>query len=204
MKNKSLKTVAICLLIVVIAAILLVSTYARYSTKTTGTDSARVAHWKVNTTNVVEDLFAASYTNVKAGADGAAVIAPGTSGSYKFTIDGDVETAYAITISTTGSKDEINTEAYAPIVYTLDGVACTNFADLCSKIEALSGRFAQGAGPLESTSTKSEHTIGWSWALDGNNANDTALGKAVSTGDKTVSLTVAISVEQIGPEEVVE
>ncbi len=207
MKNsKMIRLMAVLLLIVTIAVIAISGTYARYITTVGGTDTARVAHWKINTTNSIADLFAASYTNVvNADADGTAVIAPGTSGSYTFAIEGTVETAYTLKVEATGT-DAVNgavnideSTPYDPIKYTFQKnsdavVECTSFSDLLSKINAIdNGTTTHTAGTLSGDT----YTIGWSWAIDGNDAKDTELGNLVASGDRKVNLTVNITATQV-------
>ena len=71
-------TTSIIYILIVIAVVLVSGTYAKYATTAKGTDKARVAHWEINTTNNISDLFAASYPNVKAGTTDLGIIAPGT------------------------------------------------------------------------------------------------------------------------------
>lgn len=200
-KTKALKVLLVLTLIIVAVIIAVSSTYARYITAITGTDKARVAHWKVNATNEIEDLFADSYTHVvgKDG-DGTAVIAPGTSGTYTFSITGSVETDYKLTINATGT-DDINgaVSGYNPIKYTFQKNSETaktglTFAALLTEINGIDdGTTTHKAGTLPTDT----YTIGWSWAIDGDDAKDTELGNLVSTADKTISLSVEISATQV-------
>ena len=202
MKNtKALKALLVLALIAVVAIIALSSTYARYTTTSTGTDKARVAHWKVNATNEVANLFADSYTHVvEKDADGTSVIAPGTSGTYTFSITGSVETDYKLTINATGT-DDINgaITGYNPIKYTFQknnetAKSVATFDALLAEINKIDdGTTTHTAGSLPTDT----YTIGWSWAVDGDDTNDTKLGNLVSTTDKTVSLSVEISATQV-------
>lgn len=201
MKNtKALKVVLVLALIAVIAIIALSGTYARYVSTSTGTDKARVAHWKVNATNEVSNLFADSYTHV-VGKDGdTSVIAPGTSGTYTFSITGSVETDYKLKINATGT-DDINgaVTGYSPIKYTFQKNSETaktglTFDALLSEINKIDdGTTTHTAGSLPTDT----YTIGWAWAIDGDDAKDTELGNLVSTSDKTVSLSVEVSATQV-------
>lgn len=202
--------VAFAMLILVLAAIMLVisNTSAKYVTYANGTDSARVAHWNINTTNNIKDLFASSYMNVAPGSEEQGIIAPGTSGTYSFTIDGDVETAYTLSIRANGN-DEVNgaVSDYNPIKYSFTKpntgddkaskptVTTENmtFEELKSAINNIDdGVQVHNAGSLGGDT----YTIGWTWELDGNDEKDTLLGNLVSKGDKTISLSVNIAVTQ--------
>ena len=196
--NKLAKLTVLVLLVTLAALILVSSTYAKYTTKLTGSDSATVAKWSINAENNVTDLFAASYTNVKAGTADKAIIAPGTEGEYKFKITGSVETAHTLKVAAEGT-DGINTSDYSPIVYTFQkdseaAQTCTSFDDLLSKINDIDdGTTTHNAGDLNS----STYTIGWKWAFEGDDAKDTALGTAAAAGEKTVSLSVDITATQV-------
>lgn len=202
--------VAFAILVLVLAAIMLVisNTSAKYVTSANGTDSARVAHWNINTTNNIKDLFASSYMNVAPGSEEQGIIAPGTSGTYSFTIDGDVETAYTLSIRANGN-DEVNgaVSDYNPIKYSFtkpntgDDKAAKptvttenmTFEELKSAINNIDdGVQVHNAGSLGGDT----YTIGWTWELDGNDEKDTLLGNLVSKGDKTISLSVNIVVTQ--------
>lgn len=207
-KEKVLVVFAILVLILATTMLTISNTSAKYITSANGTDSARVAHWNINTTNNIKDLFASSYTNVTPGSEEQGVIAPGTSGTYSFTIDGDVETAYTLSIIASGS-DEVNgaVSDYNPIKYsftkpntgdnkeskptiTTDNMT---FEELKSAINGIDdGKQVHKAGSLSGDT----YTIGWTWELDGNDEKDTLLGNLVSKGDKTISLSVNIVATQ--------
>ena len=207
-KEKILVVFAILVLILATIMLTISNTSAKYITSANGTDSARVAHWNINTTNNIKDLFASSYTNVTPGSEEQGVIAPGTSGTYSFTIDGDVETAYTLSIIASGS-DEVNgaVSDYNPIKYsftkpntgdnkeskptiTTDNMT---FEELISAINGIDdGSQVHKAGSLSGDT----YTIGWTWELDGNDEKDTLLGNLVSKGDKTISLSVNIVATQ--------
>ena len=118
-KTNFLILIGILELLTVIIMITFEGTYAKYITNEKGSDSARVAHWNINTTNNIKDLFASSYTNVIDGTEEQGVIAPGTSGTYFFTINGDVETSYTLSIVASGT-DDVNgaINEYNPIKYS--------------------------------------------------------------------------------------
>ena len=207
-KTKFLILIGILELLIVIIVITFEGTYAKYITSEKGSDSARVAHWNINTTNNIKDLFAASYTNVIDGTEEQGVIAPGTSGSYSFTINGEVETSYTLSIVASGT-DNVNgaISEYNPIKYSFTKpntgddkaskptVTTENmtFEELKSAINNIDdGVQVHNAGSLGGDT----YTIGWTWELDGNDEKDTLLGNLVSKGDKTISLSVNIVVTQ--------
>lgn len=186
-------------------------TYARYTTTLTEqTDSARVAKWTIGQTTNVGNLFTNSYkasdaadgetdTDVKALVD---VVAPGTKGEYSFNLSGTTETNYTLTVVATAT-DTINTAEYAPITYTLDGNAVTdmnadsivNAEDLALAIAAL---YPTDKVYAAGTVSESIHTIGWEWAIDGDDAKDTVLGNAIALNEDShkVSLSITITATQ--------
>lgn len=209
---KKEKVMLIFSLLILLCAVVLFqmsSTYAKYNTAVKGNDSARVAHWNINTTNNIGDLFASSYTNIAPGTEEQGIIAPGTSGSYSFTIDGDVETSYTLSINAAG-VDEVNgaVEGYNPIQYSFtrpnkgDDKATNptittskmSFAELKEAISTIDdGSQIHKPGTLGGDT----YTIGWTWEIDGDNEKDTLLGNLVSRGDKTISLAVNITATQV-------
>ena len=198
--NKLAKLTALVLLVTLVALVLVSGTYAKYTTSATGTDKARVAHWKIDATNNVSDLFADSYTNVKAGSSDLSIIAPGTSGPFDFTIDtNSVETAYTLKIDTTGSEDNVNgaVSGYNPIKYSFKTGAETaedlTFAELLNKINAV----GDGTTVHQPDDDFGTYTIGWKWVFNGEDDKDTELGNLVTSGDKTVSLSVKIVAAQV-------
>ena len=183
-KEKILVLFAILVLILATIMLIISNTSAKYVTSANGTDSARVAHWNINTTNNIKDLFASSYMNVAPGSEEQGVIAPGTSGTYSFTINGDVETSYTLSIIASGS-DEVNgaVSDYNPIKYSFtkpntgdnkesnSTVTTENmtFEELKSAINGIDdGKQVHNAGSLSGDT----YTIGWTWELDENDEKD--------------------------------
>ena len=56
-KTISLILIGILELLIIIIMITFEGTYAKYITNVKGSDSARVAHWNINTTNNIKDLL---------------------------------------------------------------------------------------------------------------------------------------------------
>ena len=208
-KTISLILIGILELLIIIIMITFEGTYAKYITNVKGSDSARVAHWNINTTNNIKDLFASSYTNVIDGTEEQGVIAPGTSGTYSFTINGDVETSYTLSIVASGT-DDVNgaISEYNPIKYsftkpntgndkdkkttiTIDGLTFEELKEAINDID--DGSQIHKAGTL----CGDIYTIVWKWEKDGDNEKDTLLGNLVSTENKTINLSVDITATQV-------
>ena len=208
-KTKFLILIGILELLIVIIMITFEGTYAKYITSGKGSDSARVARWNINTTNNIKDLFASSYTNIIDGTEEQGVIAPGTSGTYFFTISGDVETSYTLSIVASGT-DDVNgaIKEYNPIKYsftkpntgndkdkkptiTIEGMTFEELKKAINDID--DGSQIHEAGVLNGDI----YTIGWKWEADGDNEKDTLLGNLVSTENKTINLSVNITATQV-------
>lgn len=193
MKNTRKVLVGSLALLTAISMGAMSGTYARYTSEIVDkTDTARVAKWNINKVTTV-DLFKDSYlSDAIKSSNTDKVVAPGASGSYEFGLaaDGEVETNYTIDATITGT-DTINTDEYAPIVYTLDGTEYNSIDDLTAAIKALySGKvFAAG------TISESKHTIGWSWALDATDEADKAATNAKDTAKAAANGTVTLNVK---------
>lgn len=187
MKNIKMLAIAALLVAVAVTSYSVSGTYAKYTTSKTYTDSARVAKWGIGMTNEV-DLFYSNYTDVKSANGTDAVVAPGTQGNYTFALTGTPETDYTLDVTVTG-EDNIG-----QLVYTLDGTEYATMAELVTAIDALyNPQTVYAAG----TASESTHNIGWYWAFEedeANNTTDTTLGNKDVLD--TVSLTVTITAVQ--------
>ena len=208
-KTKFLILIGFLELLTVIVIIKVKGTYAKYTTVGNGSATAKVACWNINTINNIKDLFASSYLNVIDGTEEQGVIAPGTSGTYFFTIKGDVETSYTLSIVASGT-DDVNgaISEYNPIKYsftkpntgddkdkrptiTIDGMTFEELKKAINDID--DGSQIHKAGVLSGDI----YTVGWKWETDGDNEKDTLLGNLVSTENKTINLSVDIIATQV-------
>ena len=208
-KTKFLILIGFLELLTVIVIIKVKGTYAKYTTVGNGSATAKVACWNINTINNIKDLFASSYLNVIDGTEEQGVIAPGTSGTYFFTINGDVETSYTLSIVASGT-DDVNgaISEYNPIKYsftkpntgddkdkrptiTIDGMTFEELKKAINDID--DGSQIHKAGVLSGDI----YTVGWKWETDGDNEKDTLLGNLVSTENKTINLSVDITATQV-------
>ena len=208
MKNIKMFAIAALLVAVAVTSYSVSGTYAKYTTTLAEqTDSARVAKWKFDQTTNIGNLFTASYaasddaskTDVFSTVD---VVAPGTSGEYKFNLSGVTETNYTL-VANVVATDSINTAEYAPIVYTLDGNAVTDqnadsVVDATDLALAITALYDPAKVYAAGTVSENIHTIGWSWAIDGDDAKDTVLGNEIVANEDShkVSLSVTITATQ--------
>ena len=163
--NKLVKVFLIALLIVMVGLILVSGTYAKYTTKFTGSDTATVAKFKVssNTTAETFDLFKTAKEVDGTTADAEVVngkVAPGTGGKFdiQLTNDSEVKVHYAISLKETN-------ESNIPIEYSLDGttyVTAANFASVSADDLAIGSTTQQ-------TKTVSVY---WRWAFEGKDSTN--------------------------------
>ena len=121
MKKNTLMRIASVLLVVVLATTCVISgTFAKYITKDSAADSARVAKWGVTVEVTGDDAFANEYTDDVAsnedadaevkGASAALVVAPGTEGTLTtVAINGTPEVA--VNVAATVNLDLVGTLA---------------------------------------------------------------------------------------------
>lgn len=193
-------------------------TYAKYISTSTTTDEARVAKWGFSMDdksyeNV--DLFkdSSKVLSTAGTKDDLTVIAPGTSGTYSFTVDSKTtEVDYRVTLVATVTDGVKLTEAeaqsvvsthtgeYAPIKYTLTntttGTAVVEDVDAAT-LQAELNKLYTGTVITAGTTENSTYKIDWEWAAEvdaDTNKLDTLLGQN-ATG-KTVKLEIEITAEQ--------
>ncbi|MGM9640089.1 MAG: hypothetical protein ACI3V3_01830 [Faecousia sp.] len=210
-KNRTMRVSTLLLALTLITSCFVGGTFAKYTTTTGDTVTARVANWGFERTNMItlDSLFSNSYVKngatgnaVKASDDTTLLIAPGTTGSVSFQFKYDEtaknapEVAYTFTVDTDGSKCSL---VDGVLVWSLDGEVCGTgtFDELLADIEALSGdasgtkEYAPNTLPDAFGTDDTEHTISWTWAFDeSQDARDTGLGNANTLGDVTVAITI--------------
>lgn len=204
-RSKSIIVAAIILMLCLITTCVVGTTLAKYTTSGTGKDEARVAKWGVNITINGDKLFNNTYENpsasavtVKATSD---VVAPGTSGSTTFSIEGKPEVSLKIKIDfdytydvclKSGYNSSITSDYY-PIKFTLkqigdytttpvntvlyNGVTRLEDVSLATIKDFLNG-WSQEYGP--NTDLKSTYELSWKWSFDGNDTADTILGNLMA------------------------
>ena len=195
-KQKNRKTLLIVLLILsVVVTGAFIGTLAKYVTSKTVSDDAVAAEFGLDVPNVV-DLFSDSYTNVTADTDGKKIIAPGTSGQYRFQITGTSEVAYKVIANIAVIySDEWN--GYAPLEFSINGTNWTNLADFKENLSnALASKTMAPGEEYEST-----QTIYWKWPFHtsaGNDIKDTQMGMAAATGTAPkVTVSIEVIAEQV-------
>lgn len=221
-KNKMMRAASGLLVATLLTTSVISGTFAKYTTSTTGTDSARVAYWGFNQraqTNI--DLFDDTYINVDSENE-YNVVAPGTSKSTTFAFgyneykDGEgtaivkaPEVAYTLTVGVeaTGEYTDLDTNENFKWSLTDATGKKTEYqtvAELTDAIKALSGdstgikTYRAGELPKAFTSADETYTVGWDWTYNTNEAGDikdTSMGNATSLDN--VGLTITITATQV-------
>lgn len=211
-KNKFMRAASGLLVAVLLTTCVISGTFAKYTTTSTGEDSARVATWGFEDTSSItlNDLFKTTYDNdnVKGNDD---VIAPGTTNSadfaFKYTgAEAAPEVAYTLTVDTTGSTCAQDIQDNKNIQWQLDDGTWGTWNQLIASIKALSGnesgtkQYAPSQLPEELTGSngKLTHTVAWRWIFDDTKAEtttntdtkDTEMGNAADLADVTLKITI--------------
>ena len=208
-KNTFMRVASALLVAVLLTTCAIAGTFAKYTTEVSSNDAARVAKWGFGSTSIdLEDLFSATYTNVAAGSNDMAIIAPGTSGSasFEFEFDGTApEVAYTFEVSTDDSDCDALIQGNTSIKWALttsptapatDDAEWGTWTALLTEINGLTedGNFAAGELP---DMVNTPYYVHWTWLYEADNdAKDTELGNAAVAGDLKVTLVVTITATQ--------
>ena len=191
-KRENRKIVFIVLLILAVAITgTLNGTLAKYLTSNEGSDDAVAAKFGLNVPNTI-NLFSDSYTNVKADVDGKKIIAPGTTGQYKFEVTGYSEVAYQVSANIAVAYSE-EWNGYAPLEFSINGTTWTNLEDF--KTNLSNALASKTMAPGEEYANA--QTIYWKWPFyvsDENDIRDTEMG-VVAVSETAPKVTVNIEVK---------
>ena len=209
-KTKFMRAALLLLVLTLITSCFVGGTFAKYTTKADGSDSARVATWGFNDTGSVtlNDLFKTAYDkNVDGKAD---VIAPGTTNSATFAFkfsgqEAAPEVAYTFEVSTTDSECAEDIKNNANIQWKLDNGTWGTWDDMIAAIKALSGNvsgsktYAAGELPTSVKNTADvTHTVSWQWLFDRTiegatdlDTTDTTMGNAAKLANVILKITVS-------------
>ena len=194
-KKRKKPLLMVLLVLCVVLAMMLVGTLAKFMTSGTLSDGASVAKFGLNIPTTI-NLFADSYTNVQADADGKKIIAPGTSGQYTFTVTGTSEVAYQVSANVSLDYSDA-WGAHQPLKFSINGTDFTDFAQF--QIDLATALGTQSMAPNQAYA--STQTIYWRWpffASTQDDTKDTALGQEAATGTAaTVEMTIQVIATQI-------
>lgn len=208
-KNRTLRVSALLLALTLITTCFVGGTFAKYTSSTTGDDTATVAKWsfKVNDTEFATttaktltfNLFdTINDTNNTADETDVAdnLIAPGTAGSFALVVknDSEVNAKYTVELTETNAKD-------VPLQYSVDGNTWKDsIAEL--SMEDLTDQ------PINARIVKLV-TVYWRWVFDENvtdkrlhagqtDGTDTALGIAAQEASvPSVQITAKVTATQV-------
>lgn len=207
-KNKMMRTASGLLVATLLTTSVISGTFAKYTSKATGTDTARVASWGFEESGnlTITDLFKTSYDkNVTGEAD---VIAPGTANqatfqyNYKGTQNAP-EVAYTFKVDASKSTCADSIKNNANIQWKLDEGQWGNWDTMIAAINALDGEAGDAAGsynagvlPTGFDKTKT-HTIYWRWLFDKDtegaqdlDSTDTGMGNATALDEVKIQIDV--------------
>lgn len=224
-KGKKIALVAVFVMLIFVFAFGGYS-FAKYTTKGTGTDSASVAAWGIkvtanNTGNFKTQYESADGTLQVRASDSTKVVAPGTSGSMTLAISGSAEVAVGFKMKFSAKKDISakygTNKEYRPLKFKLSvkgedaALAEGSLKEIEKYVADLGTGYIRTYGVnYNFDSNPVEYTLSWEWAFytDENTdildtaiaANDTTAevgGEAVSAINQEVEFTWALTVDQI-------
>lgn len=191
----------ITVLVAVLSLTFVSSTFAKYTSTVSGSDSARVAKWEfeynnADVTNAANSSVPQTITfdlfNTIKDSDGTStetdvatdetLIAPGTSGSFEFVLENlsEVNAKYAIdyTIANTNS---------IPVQFRVktDGGTFSEWSSSLTDVVATDIAMESGTTTI---------TVEWQWVFNGNDVTDTTLGLA---GTANIEVTATITFTQV-------
>ena len=208
-ENKLSKFVVFVIFVTIVALILLSSTYARYTTTVTGSDTATVAKWQVKLNDVdvtsqseitTFDLFSATgvydlkglgndLSSATAAIDDEVVksgtkIAPGTWGKVDFKVENlsEVSADYAVTINTLTTT--------LPLQFSTDGKTWVDASEISTAVP-----YELGTGTIAIEGEEQTVSLYWKWDFEsGADSTDTDLGAA---GTATCAVTAGVVFTQV-------
>ena len=225
-KNKMMRIASVLLVAVLLSTSVISGTFAKYTTSSTGSDSARVAYWGWDAPAAIDiDMFDANYENNAVLSSGEVdgftnVIAPGTSKTttfafgytnYKTDKINAPEVAYQFTVEPSITGDTTILDDNQSFKWTLQKPgenAATEYQTveaLLNAIKALSGdasgtkTYAAGQLPSAFTAEDETYTVGWVWDFEGQETADTAMGNAQDLANVTFSITITATQVETAP-----
>ena len=228
-KNSNKKSVFVIALLLLLVAVIGFGGYtmSKYISSKSDKGTANVAKWGFTVSADASKLFGSNYEmksgaasstvtteadatklTVKASNADSKVVAPGTTGSMTFSIDGTAEVRSKIEVSLTGNDVVLKYTAtgvangeYAPVKWTLKKKGETEALVNNVSFKALQDELAKLSETVNANAEytkKGEYTIEWAWAFETgsddtektlNNKLDTFLGAIANKSDTTKDAT---------------
>lgn len=195
-KNNMMRIASVLLVAVLLSTCVISGTFAKYTSESTGTDTARVAKWDftIGGTDITTsetftfDLFTTAYTESNVDKDGngtEVVIAPGTTGSATVALTNNSEVSAKYTVNFSAEENGV------PLQWSVDG---TTWKNDISELDIAATDIAMNNG-------SATITIHWKWAFEsdavvGNDQSDvidTTLGTAETLATVTFSAKVTVT-----------
>ena len=211
MKKKnynSIKIFAILLLLVMLVLMLIVGTYAKYTTEIEGSDSSVVAKWawQINDTDVSKSDTEFSFNlfdTIKDTADGnnetdvkTTKIAPGTKGGFEIKVENlsEVNANYNLTLKETKGQDISDAKIEYSIIGTDKATDWTTDINTFNLTNTL----------LDMETGSNTLTVYWRWAYSPSETQDdadTAVGflaaNSASDANKTITIEAKLNFTQV-------
>ena len=208
-KNAMMRIASVLLVAVLLTTCSISGTFAKYVSKASGEDSARVAYWGwgVDSTLTIDGLFAETYAmygsadphgndDISVDSVEGDVLAPGTYGEAEFSFrytENDTELASPITAPEVDYHFDVTVVAACDqliqdnmnIQWKLDNGVWGTWADLINALDDLGEGAADGvyeAGQLpDGFGVGESHTISWQWIFENDtNTYDISAGTSAS------------------------
>ena len=223
-KGKKIALVAVFVMLIFVFAFGGYS-FAKYTTKGTGSDDARVAQWGIVVNADATGTFKSNYSSDGGdlqvqSSNGNKVVAPGTNGSVNFTVTGSAEVAVGIKLSVTSTSDvsvTYGTNVYNPLKFTLKqganvvgGLDDVTLAEIVTYFETNTGYIGTFGVNTNFTTAPVVFTLSWNWDFNVSENNDildtiiatNSMGATVGTDTVTaisqnVNFNVSLTVDQI-------
>lgn len=211
MKKKnynSIKIFAILLLLVMIVLMLIVGTYAKYSTELEGSDSAVVAKWawQINDADVSKSDTEFSFNlfdTINDTSDGnnetdvkSTKIAPGTKGKFEIKVENlsEVNANYNLRLKETKGQDVSDAKIEYSIIGTDEATDWTTAINTFNLTNTL----------LDMESGSKTLTVYWRWAYSPSVTQDNidttvgfAAANSASDADKTITIEATLNFTQV-------
>lgn len=214
-KTKLMRAALLLLVLTLVTSCFVGGTFAKYTTRAEGSDTARVAKWGVEIT-ANGATFANKYAtdtgnvvgtiaNSVVSANADKVIAPGTKGNMVgMTITGTPEVAVSVNYAANFKVEgwTVDDKFYCPLQIKvgstmIDGVKFNNAVAFENAVNTEISTYNKNyaAGTDLSTASVTTPSVSWEWPFSEDDIKDTALGNLPIA--PTVSLTVTTTVDQI-------
>ena len=214
-KTKLMRAALLLLVLTLVTSCFVGGTFAKYTTRAEGSDTARVAKWGVEIT-ANGATFANKYAtdtgnvvgtiaNSVVSANADKVIAPGTKGNMVgMTITGTPEVAVSVNYAANFKVEgwTVDDKFYCPLQIKvgstmIDGVKFNNAVAFENAVNTEISTYNKNyaAGTDLSTASVTTPSVSWEWPFSVDDTKDTALGNLPIA--PTVSLEVTTTVTQI-------